>query len=274
MTLHPGCRFVVAPRFHLPADWPRRLLVGAGVEEVGGCFFPHPSWRPPTADELAALVQGLAEPTLTEEELEACVCLFQLPGHLRSGWWKLLEGAGGRLGDGRLAGFESFAGQVGEFLAFKGLPFPEGARCDVVVSEPGLRSICWGPEGDRPAGLRCNLAAAARWPGAEEHPSPRLWGAVNLGDEETSVVMVNLPCRQLDVELHRRSPDRPSPATVGELVGQFFRACPGCPTVRLILRPGEGYRLPRGGLILDGYPGDKQEPDVLLLISGEGRRPA
>ena len=42
--------------------------------------------------------------------------------------------------------------------------------------------------------------------------------------------------------------------------------------MRLILGPGEGYRLPRGGLILGGYLGDKQEPDLLLLISQERTR--
>src|SRR5262249_7833833 len=62
MTLEPGCRFVVAPHFHLRADWPRRLQVGAGVEEAGGCFFPRQSWRPPTPDELSLLVRASDAP--------------------------------------------------------------------------------------------------------------------------------------------------------------------------------------------------------------------
>src|SRR5262249_61712496 len=78
MTLEPGCRFVVAPHFHLRAEWPGRLLVGAGVEEAGGCFFPRKPGRPPTADELPLLVQASDGPT-AGEDLEACVCLFQLP---------------------------------------------------------------------------------------------------------------------------------------------------------------------------------------------------
>lgn len=251
MTLQPGCRFVVAPHFHLPADWPRRLLVGSGVDEADGCFFPQQSWRPPTPDELSLLVRASDGPT-PPEELEACVCLFQLPGHLRSEWWKLLEQAAEVLGDCRLPGFETFVSQVGEFLAFKGLPFPEGARCDVVVSNPGQRFVHWGP-----------------WPWAEEHRWPRLWGGINLGDEETSVVLINLPCQQLDAELRRRFPDQPSPATVGELARWFLRSCSDYPPVRLILGPGQGCRLPQGGLILDGYLESKSEPDVLLLISHE-----
>jgi hypothetical protein len=272
MPLQPGCRFVVAPHFHLPADWPRRLRVGAGVEEAGGRFFPRPSWRPPTPDELPFLVRASDGPTPPEEP-EDCVCLFQLPGHLRSEWWQLLEQAAEVFGDGRLPGFETFASRVGEFLAFKSLPVPEGARCEVVVSNP-VRPFVAGSEANRPGGLRCNLAPWAPWPCSEEHRWPRLWGGINLGDEETSVVLINRPCRQLDAELHRRSPDQPAPAAVGELAVRFLRSCPDYPPVRLTLGPGEGYRLPRGGLILDGYLGDKQEPDVLLWISPEGTRSA
>jgi hypothetical protein len=268
MNLQPGCRFVVAPHFHLLADWPRRLRIGAGMQEADGCFFPHSSWRPPTTDELAVLL-GASDRPMSPEELEASVCFFQLPGHLRSEWWQLLEQGAGVLGDGHLPGFETFVSQVVEFLDFKNLPVPEGARCNVVVSNPGQQFVNWAPEAAGPVGLHCNFAPWTPWPGAEELRGSRLWGGINLGDEDTSVVLINLPCRQLDAELHRRFPDQPSATAVGELVAQFLRRCSDYPTVRLILRPGEGCRLPAGGLILDGYLGDKQEPDVLLLIAEE-----
>jgi hypothetical protein len=273
MTLQPGCRFAVAPHFHLSADWPRRLLVGDGLEEIDGCFFPRPSWRPPTAGELAGLLPNSAEPAIPEE-LEACVCLFHLPTHLRSAWWDLLEQAAGDLGDGCLPGFNTYVSQVVAFLAFKGLPVPDGASCDVVVSQPGQQLVPRELQANRPRGLRCSLAPWAPWPGAEEPCRPRLWGGINLGDEPTSVVLINLPCRQLDGELRRRFPQWAAPATVGELVGQFLRTCPDYPPVRLTLGPGEGYRLPKAGVILDGYLRDKQEPDVLLLISEEKARSA
>jgi hypothetical protein len=160
--------------------------------------------------------------------------------------------------------------QVVDFLAFKSLTVPEGARCDVVVSNPGQQFVTWGPEANHPMGLRCNLAAEAPWPEVDGVRWPRLWGGINLGDEETSIVMMNLPCRQLDAELQRRFPGQPSPAAVGELVRQFLRFCADYPTVRLLLRPGEGYRLPRGGLILDAYLDKKQELDVLLMIYEQG----
>jgi hypothetical protein len=224
MTLQPGCRFVVAPHFHLPADWPRRLLVGAGVDEADGGSYSREAWRPPTADELAVLLGPSDEPTSPQEAAES-VCLFQLPEHLRSAWWDLLERAAADLGEGRLPGFDAFVNRVVEFLAFKDLPGLEGARCTLVVSKPGHRSARWGQP---------------------------LWGGINLGDEDTSVVLINRPYRQRDAEL----------------------PCPDYSPVRLQLRSGEGLCLPWGSLILDGYPADKQEPDVMLLISHEGTSPA
>src|SRR5262249_25726363 len=152
-----------------------RLLVGTGVEEVDGCFFPQPSWRPPTADELAVLVRPADGPA-PPEELETSVCLFQLPQHLGAEGGKLLGQAAGLLGDGRLPGFETFVSQLVEFLAFKHLPVPEGARCTVVVSKSGQRCVLLGQEAQGPVGL---------------------WGGVNLGDEETSIVLINLPRREL-----------------------------------------------------------------------------
>jgi hypothetical protein len=271
MTLLPGCRFAPAPHFHLPADWPRRLSIGTGVGETDGGYVPLNSWRPPTADELSLLVASAGQQR--PEDLEDCACLFQIPQHLRAEWWKLLEQAAGALGGGQLPGFDAFVNQVGEFLAYKHLAIPEDARCDVVVSSPGRRPGCGATEMGGPAGLLSSLAARAPWPRAEEPGWPRLWGGINLGDEETSVVLVNLACRQLEAELRRRFPDRPSPAVAGELAGLFLRSCPDYPPVRLVLGPGEGYRLPRGGLILDGDREDRQGPDVLLSISQEGRRP-
>jgi hypothetical protein len=272
MNLLPGCWFVVAPHFHLQADWSRRLLVGPGMEEVDGGFHARPSWRAPTDGELSLLVRAPDEPA-PPEDLQASVCLFQLPGHLRSEWWKMLEQAAGVLGDSHLPGIDSFVGQVVAFLAFKDLPVPERACCSVVVSTPGQRSVNWSPEPPGPGGLRCGLMPSAPWSAAEEQRWPRLWAGINLGDEETSVVLINLPLQQLDAELHRQFPDRPaSPAAASELAGQFLRSCLDYPTVRLILGPGEGCRLPRGGLILDGHATDKQEPDVLLLITYEGDR--
>jgi prolyl 4-hydroxylase len=270
MTLQPGCRFAVAPRFHLRADWARRLLVGTGVEGADS-FFPRGPWRPPTDDEMAHLIRS-GESTPPEEP-DPVVELFQLPEHLRAGWWQLLERAAGAVGS-RLPGYDAFVARVVEFLAFKGLPVPDGASCDAVVSRPGQRSVRADPETGRQLGMSCSLFPRTPWPVPEGVRGPRLWGGINLGDEATSVVLINLPCRQMGAGLQRRFPDRSPAATVGELAERFLRARPDYPPVRLTLDPGEGYRLPEGGLIVDGSPESKREPDVLLLITdaGDGNR--
>jgi hypothetical protein len=72
--------------------------------------------------------------------------------------------------------------------------------------------------------------------------------------------------------IKRRFPDQPAPAVVGELAGCFLRSCSDYAPLRLFLGPGEGFRLPRGGLILDGYPEGKREPDVLLSITDGARQ--
>jgi hypothetical protein len=226
------------------------LLIGAGVKQLSGGFCPLHSWRPPTPDELSHLVWTSEEPA-PPEELNACICLFRLPEHLRSTWWNLLVGAAGPLDDGRLPGFETFVSQVVEFLAFKNLPVPEGARCDLVVSNPERYLANRG-------GDFCGQG---------------LWGKINLGDEPTSVVLINLTRRQMETELRRRFPDRPSALEVGGLFRQFLRFCSGYPPVRLILEPGDGCRLPSCDLVLDDYLEGKRETDVTLLISQGAEHP-
>jgi hypothetical protein len=281
MNLLPGWRLAVAPRFQLDADWPARLAVGTGVEERDGAHFPRGPWRPPTPAELALLLAHPPAPPpgvlplLGGEGVpgpeggcdpDGAVCLFRIPEHLRAAWWDLLDAAAGE--GVRIEGFDRFVGRVAEFLAFKRLPAPAAARAEAVVTAAGGRSIRRDETTGRPAGLGPTIPPWTPWPGGV--PESRLWGAVNLGDEDTALVLLNLPPATLATELVRRSPDEPPPEAVGNLVARFLRAFPDYPPVRLRLGPGEGCRLPAGGLILDGDPTGKQEPDVMLLISGDG----
>ena len=79
MNLLPGCRFAVAPKFHLSPDWASRITIGTGVEESDGKFFPRGPWRDPTRDELALLdgqrdaVKGLHGDRFEEVELRQVV---------------------------------------------------------------------------------------------------------------------------------------------------------------------------------------------------------
>lgn len=277
MSLLPGYRLAVAPRFHLDADWPGRLTLGTGVDELEGKFFPRGPWRPPAADDLAGLVGVPAVsgslPMLGDDSGTAgaghpddAVCLFQIPEHLRAAWWDLLDAAAET--GGPMEGFDAYAAKVGEFLAFKRLGAGASGRVEAIVTAVGERSIRRDPDIGRPSGLGPTVAPWAAWPGSGA-PVPRLHAVVNLGDEPSAVVLINLAPAALAAELARREPGA-VPATVGELTSRFLRTCPDYPPVRVRLAAGEGCRIPAGGLILDGDPTGKEEPDVLLLVSEDG----
>ena len=266
---------LVAPRFHLDADWPA-VWLGAGWK----------TWRkvlPPRAvaaahaDELALLVPATpagALPVLGENPAAPAqgrapddhICLFQIPEHLLAAWWSLIE-TGAESG-GPIPGFDGFAAKVAEFLEFKRLGCSGAAQMEVLVTREGSRSIRIDPATGQPSGLGPTIAPWLSWPVAEQHVVPRLHAIVNLGDEETAVVFINLSPGGMATELSRRS--EVARATVGELVASFLKACPDYPPTRLRLAPGEGCRLPTHGLILDGDATGKQEPDVLLLVSEDG----
>jgi hypothetical protein len=249
----------VAPRFHLEPDWAARLAVGAGVREDDGRFFPRGPWRPPTAEELALLAPG-------PENEAAAGCLFQIPGHLREAWWHLLDKSV-EAGDAALPGFEDFAGQVTAFLRFKHMDVPPRLQMEALVTAAGRCSMRSDPQTGTPSGLGPSLAPWAVHPSPEGGAVPRLWAVVNLGDEDSQLVLIAVPIPGLAADLAVRHPGQPLPTTVGELVGRFLNAFPDCPPIRLRLGPGEGFRLPPDGVILDADATDKTEPDVLLLIS-------
>jgi len=224
----------------MPVDWAQRILLGTGIEREGEGFFFRPGWRSPDDRERDLLVPDPSHPS-ARGQLQDYLCLFQLPQHLLLAWLRLLERAQ-QAGLSRLEGFDAFVVDVARFLTFKELPAPQGAIFDLLVSQPGLRSIGW----------------------------PRLWGAINLGDEATSLLFVNLTAQDLVAELRQRDPDLSLPATRGELAERFLKLCPDYPLVRLRIEPGEGFRLPAGGLIVAGCTLDKNEPDVLLLVRHGG----
>jgi hypothetical protein len=157
-------RLVVAPMFHLPVEWGRRLFLETGVE--GG-------WRSPDAAELSQLLPDESLP-VPRESLPDYLCLFRLPQHLRAAWWCLLDQANetGTMAPDR---FNAFAVSVGQFLAFKELPLPEGASLELLVSKPGQLTVPDLSTG-RP-----------------------LWGAINLGDEPASLVLENASSQELQV---------------------------------------------------------------------------
>src|SRR5262245_58173383 len=217
MTPPPCCRLTVAPRFHLAPDWAARLAVGTGVREADGRFFPRGPWRPLTADEMSLLVPGSGSGL--EKDAEAG-CLFQIPAHLRATWWDLLDRSVGA-GVAALPGFEEFTRQVAEFLRFKHMAVPPSLQIEAVVTAAGRCSMRSDPETGAPAGLGPSLAPWAV--GAPpEGVVPRLWAVVNLGDEDSQLVLIAVPIQGLAADLALGHPGQPLPATVGELVGRFL----------------------------------------------------
>jgi hypothetical protein len=265
MNLQPGCPLVVAPRFYLSIDWSDRLRLGCVEEEAGG-FFPGPSWRAPTDDELSVLVGDPSQ--LTEKEaLARGLCLFALPRHLQSAFGTMLEQAA--QASGRLEGFDGFVREVARFLDFKGLAVPEGTVFDLLVSRPGQRSVQWDGETGQAVGLTFDLAGWLSWPVPDQARAPRLWGGINMGEEAVSLLFVNRSAEQLQADLACRLPGLSPPATMDELGRRFLTHCPDYPLVRLKIEPGEGYRVPGGGLLIDACTLDVQGPSVMLMVRQE-----
>jgi hypothetical protein len=214
MRLLPGLRLVVAPHFHASSDWSQRLSLGAGVEPTAEGLFPRPPWRPAHEDELAMLVLDPAGPT-ARQELPGCLCLFVVPGHLRSAFWDLLAQAQER-GEISPDGFSAFVAEIGRFLAFKQLPAPAGAVFDLVVNHPAQ------PQSLAPASL---------------------WGLINLGEEAASVVFLNI--RQSEIPGSDYPPVRFDLASgegvrlpVGVVLGSEHSGAEQ-PEVLLLIRPPE-----------------------------------
>ena len=269
MNLTHGYRLVVAPFFHQSIDWSSRLLVGGGVEEEQGRFVARPPWRAPTAVELAAL--GIDSAPAQREDLDGSLCLFALPQHLETTWWDLLDRA--RLaGITQLEGFDAFVHEVASLLAFKELPVPNGANFELVAIQPGQRSIGWNAGDTRPDGLAFDRWPRTPWPLSPERRPARLWGAINLGNEAISAVLVNLAAQQMHDLLALRFPGLPAAATHGELAARFLSHLPDYPPIRLRIEPGEGYRLPAGGVLVDACTLDMEGPAVLLLIGDRGEQ--
>jgi hypothetical protein len=260
--LEPGFALTVAPRFHLPGAWPERLRVNSGAEARDGGFFPRADWRPPAPEELALLTGDDGAPAAPDRFRTEALSLFHVPEHLRRRWWDLAARQANPAGVDAVE-FEAFLRAVVDFCRFKGLPLPLTCAFYVVVTAPGRASTRVDAAAGCLAGLAFDLPPA-------EGPAPRPLGAVNLGDEATSLVFLNLPASRLQDRLRAAAGALGDCPTLSELARRFLSSFPAYPLVRVLLAPGDGYWLPAGSVIADGYTVDKQEPDVLLLIRQPG----
>jgi len=124
------------------------------------------------------------------------------------------------------AAFQQYAGAVLEYLHFKRLPLPPACTLEVVLHAPGQAST-------RPnlGGLSAPQAGVG------------ILGGINLGDEESALIFLNrLPAQSL------LTPES------------------AYPLIKIRLRPGEGFWLPRSPIVIDGDTRGREEVDVQLVI--------
>jgi hypothetical protein len=243
--LAAGFRLSVAPRFHSPVAWSDRLRINSGTQWLGGVFIARPAWRAPSPAELQRLLAP-DEAATDQDFSNEGLTLFGIPEHLRRTWW---DTAAQEVAEGNAAGpgSQAFTRALGEFLAYKGWPFPLAAACDLILSETGQPSTRLDPATGNPGGLAVVPAAP-------------VWGVLNLGDEATALHFVNLSLAQCRELL------RPGGQLADVRPARFFEQFPDYPLVRLQLEPGEAVRFPGGGLFWDSSTVGKDDLDVLLIV--------
>ena len=221
-----------------------RLRLNTGVERVGVRFHPRPDWRPMAPDEVAMLVD---EAPSAADRLRTS--LLAIPSRLRAAWWDHID----------QTTYERFASELLGFLRFKDLPLPSRCEVEVAVS----RTDQAGTRLDPATGGLGGLAPTPSTPGALRAP---VVAAINLGDEATHIVQLNLPAAAM-ADLVGEAGTAPA-LPLADLAPRFFEMRPAYPLVRIRLDPGEGLWFPAADVVSDGWTCEKRELDVVLTIRG------
>jgi hypothetical protein len=140
------------------------------------------------------------------------------------------------------------------------LPVPQGCLASVVISRPGQMSTRIAADGQRLAGLRFASPAVDGAAGG----APR--ALINLGDERTYVVLLNLDAGAIG----RRCGDAGGDPDL--LLQRFAARFPTYPLVRVHLEPGEGVWLPAAPAAFDGWTVGKSDVDALLVLHQDSGR--
>jgi len=292
MQLGTGYRFCMAPRFASALSWNERLQINGGVTRIEEGFIAEPTWHPATDSERAVLVAGettnpssaaAKDPAVvrlppatpqaasgddcrpSEESWRQDLCVFAIPEHLRAVWWELAARQVETLPAG-LEGMEAFARAVADFAQFKGVPLPPQCAFEVTLTPaagpPTSTSMGAIETPARAPILHLSRAADA---GAA---SSRVIARINLGDERTSLIFVNLRSSRIAELLAGRlcSADSASSAQEGDQARSFLAHFPTYPLVRLVLEPGEGVWLPDADVIYDDGRSGKSDIEVWLIV--------
>jgi hypothetical protein len=233
ISLLPGIRVAAAPHFHLARTWADRLQLNSGVLMEGNCVMPRDDWRQPSSHEIELL-------TVLGSDAANTIALFNVPERLRVLWWDTAADPAAAP-----AAFKAFSAQVLEFLQFKMLPLPPACNFELVIHAPDQAST-------RPqaGGLIGELS------------SNRLVGAINLSDETTAVIFLNLGIAQLS----NWSLPVSGSGSIQDRARAFLSANPGYPLVKLNLGPAEGYWLPASPVVIDCDTRGRSEVDVQLVL--------
>lgn len=266
MQLDAGYRIVLAPRFAMMTGWSERVRLNSGVIGSEGCFFPRDDWRPLSETERTLLFTGSSSEMFPDDD----VGLFSITERLRTRWWNLAGTAAGSPGAGD-DWFTSYVREIAEFAQFKGLPLPPSCCFEVVISpqdHPSTR-IDASSEVPRLAGLLSNITVSGLHPaGAPNHAVQisRMLAGINLGEEPTSIVLVNLSLPQMAALLALEGSERASIGVPDDVARRFLNRFPEYPLVRLPLNPGEGFWLPAQGIVFDGYTIAQTGIAVMLVL--------
>jgi hypothetical protein len=89
-------------------------------------------------------------------------------------------------------------------------------------------------------------------------------GVINLGDEPTHLVLLNLAPAAMAAMLGRPGPGENE--VDPDLPRRFFAAFPDYPLIRVRLLAGDGLWLPPAGIVYDTCTLDQREVDVALTV--------
>ena len=245
MHLESGLRISVLPHFRPTLLTRAELSVNSGCERWQNCFRARPDWRSPNQEEL----QILTEPVGNAKESQSDrIELLEIPVHLHKQWRatarKLATDPGNRFRE-----YERFVASLASFFRFKKVAV-ENCSFTVMAAETPHQS----------AFTRLGMHGGLEIGSPEEGPLL----AINLGNEPTPLVLLNLPIRRMRELLAARGFTEESPSRTPD---QFMKLFPDYPLVRLALPARHGVHFCPDALIHHGYSAKKNEPDILLLIT-------
>jgi len=258
MELETGIRFSQAPRFANGLARNERLQIGRRPTRDESMASPPLEWRPASDAERSALVAN----ETSDEVWKRDVCLFAIPEHLRARWWEMAARQMETL-PAPLDGLEPFARAFAEFAQFKRVPLPPRCAFEVTLTSPEQAVA-------NPSSAASDCASA--WIAETGAASSPVVARVNLGDEQTALIFLNLGrARMLEMLHGKRTVDGATiAASPAELVRDFLWEFPAYPLVRLALNPGEAVWLPSADVNHGPDRSGKTDLDVWLLLKAEG----